>query len=89
LRREVDSAGGVVSGKNFPRDIAVASNFLAVTKIATAQKPLIHRHFCIPSIFAQDIARAQNFFASGWRGQCNCASPANAGPSGYTQNLVE
>jgi hypothetical protein len=37
------------------------SNFLAVTKIVTAQKPLIHRHFCVASIFAQKIARAAIF----------------------------
>jgi hypothetical protein len=61
LRREVDCAGVVVSGKNFSRDIAVASNFLAVAKIVTAQKPLIHRHFCITSIFVRKIARAKNF----------------------------
>jgi hypothetical protein len=47
--------------KNFSRDIAVASNFLAVTKIVTAQKPLIHRHFCTAPVFAQDIARAKKF----------------------------
>jgi hypothetical protein len=35
------------------------SNFLAVTKIVTAQKPLIHRHFWITSVFAQKIARAE------------------------------
>jgi hypothetical protein len=61
LRREVACAGVVVCGKNFSRDIAVASNFLAVAKIVTAQKPLIHRHFCIMSIFTQKIARAENF----------------------------
>jgi len=37
------------------------SNFLAVTKIATAQKPLIHRHFCAASIFAKKIAHAKIF----------------------------
>jgi hypothetical protein len=47
--------------KNFPRDIAVALNFLAVTKIVTVQKPLIHRHFCMTPIFARKIARAENF----------------------------
>jgi hypothetical protein len=47
--------------KNFPPDIVVASEFLAVTKIATAQKPFIHRHFCIAPIFAQENARAKIF----------------------------
>jgi hypothetical protein len=47
--------------KNFQRNIAVASRFLAVTKIVTAQKPLIHRHFRVTPIIAQDIARAENF----------------------------
>jgi hypothetical protein len=47
--------------KIFPHQIAVVSDFLAKTKIATAQKPLIHRHFCIASIFARKIARAENF----------------------------
>jgi hypothetical protein len=47
--------------KNLPRDIAVASIFLAVTKIVTVQKPLIHRRFYIASAFAQKIARAENF----------------------------
>jgi hypothetical protein len=47
--------------KKFPRDIAVAPNFLVVTKISTAQKPFIHRHFCVASIFAQKIARAVIF----------------------------
>jgi hypothetical protein len=47
--------------KTFPRDIAVASEFLAVTKIVTTQKPLIHRHFCVASIFARENARAQIF----------------------------
>jgi hypothetical protein len=37
------------------------SNFLAVTKIVTVQKPLIHRHFCIASTFVRKIARAENF----------------------------
>jgi hypothetical protein len=45
--------------KKFPRDIAIASRFLAVTKIVTAQKPLIHGHFCVASIFAKKIARAE------------------------------
>jgi hypothetical protein len=49
--------------KNFSRDIAVASRFLAVTKIVTTQKPLIHRHFCVASIFAKKIARAEIFLA--------------------------
>jgi hypothetical protein len=47
--------------KNFQRNIAVASRFLAVTKIVTTQKPLIHRHFLVTPSFAQDIARAENF----------------------------
>jgi hypothetical protein len=72
LRREVDCAGVAVCGKNFSRDIAVVSNFLAVAKIATAQKPLIHRHFCIMSNFAQDIARAENF--SPLRYTCDAAA---------------
>jgi hypothetical protein len=37
------------------------SSFLVAAKIATAQKPLIHRHLCIASIFAQKIARAESF----------------------------
>jgi hypothetical protein len=61
LRREVDCAGGVACEKSFPRDIAVASHFLAVTKNVIAQKPLIHRHFCVASIFARKIARAKVF----------------------------
>jgi hypothetical protein len=51
--------------KNFSRDIAVASRILAVTKIVTAQKPLIHRHFCVASIFAKKIARAAIFLPQG------------------------
>jgi hypothetical protein len=47
--------------ENFRRDIAVASNFLAAIKTVTAQKPLIHRYFCVTSIFAQKIARAKIF----------------------------
>jgi hypothetical protein len=46
---------------HFPRDIAVVSNFIAVTENATAQKPLIHRHFCMTPIFAQIFASAENF----------------------------
>jgi hypothetical protein len=61
LRREVDCAGVIVREKSFPRDIAVVSSFLAAAKIVTAQKPLIHRHFRITSIFAQKIARAESF----------------------------
>jgi hypothetical protein len=47
--------------KNLPQDIAVASNFLAVTKNVTVQKPLIHRHFSIASAVARKIARAEIF----------------------------
>jgi hypothetical protein len=61
LRREVDDAGVVACEKSFPRDIAVASHFLAARKIMIAQKPLIHRYFCMASIFAKKIARAETF----------------------------
>jgi hypothetical protein len=47
--------------KNFLCDIAVASGFIATTKTVTVQKPLIHRYFCIASIFAKKIARAEKF----------------------------
>jgi hypothetical protein len=61
LRCEAGGAGVVACEKNFPRDIAVASRILAATKIVTAQKPLIHRHFCVASIFPKKIARAAIF----------------------------
>jgi hypothetical protein len=44
-----------------PRDIAVASIFLAATKTATAQKPLIHQYFCVTLIFVPKIAHAKFF----------------------------
>jgi hypothetical protein len=46
---------------HFPRDIAVVSNFIAVTENATVQKPLIHRHFCKAPNFAQKFASVENF----------------------------
>jgi hypothetical protein len=54
------TAAASACAKKFPRNIAVVSNFPAIAKIVTAKKPLIHRHFCMTSIFAQDIARAEN-----------------------------
>jgi len=47
--------------KNLPRDVVVASEFLAVAKFVTAQKPLIHRHFRVAPFFAQENARAEIF----------------------------
>jgi hypothetical protein len=47
--------------KKFPQDFAVVSNSVAVAKNVTVQKPLIHRHFCVTPIFAQKVARAENF----------------------------
>jgi hypothetical protein len=44
-----------------PAAIVVASHFVATIKIVTAQKPLIHRHLCMASRFAQKNARAENF----------------------------
>jgi hypothetical protein len=55
-----------------PQDIAVVSSFVAVAKIVTTQKPLIHRHFCMTSIFAQKIAHAENF------SQRHCAADSAA-----------
>jgi len=34
--------------------------FFVARKFMTAQKPLIHRHLCIATIFAQENTRAQN-----------------------------
>jgi hypothetical protein len=48
------------------------SSFVAVAKIVTVQKPLIHRHFYVTPIFAQKFARAEGF------SQQRCADDAVA-----------
>jgi len=75
--------------KDLPGAMALASDFLATTKIVTAQKPFIHRHFCVASRLARKNARAQNFLQR----RCACAAVAHrlrtADRGSYTQNLVE
>jgi len=89
LRREVHCAG-IIACERISRAISPWRRVFSLwQKFLTAQKPLIHRHFCIASIFAQDIARAEKFFADALLLRCRCTSPANAGQGSYTQNLVE
>jgi hypothetical protein len=75
--------------KNFPRNIAVASNFLVVTEMGTAQKPLIHRHLCIARIFAKKVPCAEIFLPQACGDEAVAQHLRKPDQGSYTQNLVE